>query len=669
VSAFPAYQTATSALSPRRYPVDVNRRIAEEMGDEDAASILRTISARMDTKRAEMSRFQDLCNRFDNLYYPDVVNQFGADHWPDDPNLAIPGRVHLSVNVYPVYVDVPASLQSYPPIENIVAANPRDEANRELASAVERVYFAWKEETDFETLSHMAATTKALYGRTAAKVWWSEEDDRPAVSIIDQPRHLWLGWGSTDYLRLDWAAYSYRIHPLTAAEEYGLALDINNDGMPVMRNRYGGGSLSFDLTTNRDWLTGDDAYMVEVLDYWWREPVEEPEPGRRTRMQTCNAVLVGNHLVHKEVFPEYDGRLPFVPVFNTFIPGVPDGRSELFDVEQLIREKDERMSNGGTMVAKSVGGQFWQLTGAEAPDSVPVGLEPKPDKVVAPGAGNRIEKIEPWMPQFQLDDYLSRIDRELSDVSGLNDLLRGLAPAQVLSSGKAINALVANYEARISMRRKLFYRWRSQVWDLAVRVWGNKNPEVKAAFEAASRLIVTPPSLTPRDELETATMAANNVNSKLWALRRGMDAVGVEDPEAEVDMVKEERTDASLFPADVQTQAALASQLQQLQMTQMQMQGPQQAQTPPGDPLQALAAQAAQAAPGGQPMMNGAGEQAVMPPEALTPGAPPPGGGAPVAGEGFNAASQQMIKGGEPTNRLLFQQPIGPPPVPPNEVP
>lgn len=662
-----------SSVEKDDLPIHINARIADSMGDENAARMLRNISARMDTKRAEMSRLKYLCDRYDNLYYPNAITQFGADHWPDDPNLAIPGRTHISVNVYPTYVDVPAALQSVTPIENILPADPRSETNRELASAVERVYFAWKEEVDFETLNHMAATTKALYGRAAAKVWWDEEEGRPAISIIDQPRNLWLGWSSTDYLTLDWAVYGYRIHPISAAETYGLDLDSTEDGYPYLRVQTGDALSQMETGGMRDWLTGDDAYMVEVIDYWYKVPASDPVPGKRTKMQTRNALLVGNYLIHDVAFEEYDGNLPYIPVFNTYIPGVPDGRSEYFDIEQLVREMDERMSAGGQMISKSVGGQYWQLVGAEAPDKVPPGIEPKPDKVVAPGAGNRIEKIEPWMPVFQFGDYMDRIDRMLTDVSGLNDLLRGLAPAQVLSSGKAINALVANYEARIAMKRRLFYRWRQQTWDMAVRVWSNKQKEVGAAFLQARRLSIKPPSLTPRDDMETSTMAANNVNSKMWALRTGMDAIGVEDPEAEIDLVKEERTDASLFPADVQVQAALASQLQQMQMDAQMFQ--QQQASPPagappggGGPLQALAQQAASAAPGGQQMFNQPGEQPMLPPEGLTPGAPPPGGGAPVMGPGYNATSQQMIKGGEPTNRLLFQQPIGPGETPPQGI-
>jgi hypothetical protein len=57
-----------------------NAAIAAKEGDEETAERLKTIAARMDSKRTEMSRFQQMCSRWDNLYYPDVITKFGADH-------------------------------------------------------------------------------------------------------------------------------------------------------------------------------------------------------------------------------------------------------------------------------------------------------------------------------------------------------------------------------------------------------------------------------------------------------------------------------------------------------------------------------------------------------------------------------------------------------------
>ena len=45
-----------------------------------------------------------------------------------------------------------------------------------------------------------------------------------------------------------------------------------------------------------------------------------------------------------------------------------------------------------------VNAQYWQLVGPESPDDVPIGLRPKPNQVVAPGAGSRIGGITRGCP-------------------------------------------------------------------------------------------------------------------------------------------------------------------------------------------------------------------------------------------------------------------------------
>jgi len=638
-------------------------RMAEAWNTPDRA-LLREVRMRKSTKQAEMARFAELCDRFDNLYYPNTINKYGgADHWPDDESAIIEGRVHVSLNIYPAYVDIPASLQSVEPIENLLPLGNQPQA-RDVAAAVERAYFAWKDEEDFELKAHQACVVKGLYGHTAAKVYWDEDENRPCIQIVDQPRNLWLGWSSQNYRKLDWALYSYKISVNEAIERYGVDVsltEMDEDGrkvrLPIFKPRSAGAlNDGFDIRT-RNWLN-DDQYMVECVDYWYRKPKEGATitVGERTAMETWNAIIVGNVVVKDKPHSEYAGQLPYVVLFNSYIPGVPDGRSELYDIEQLVREKDERLSAGGQLIQKAVKGQMWQLTGMEAPDVVPNGVKPKADEVVAPGAGNRLEAIQPYIPTFDLMSYLDRLDRELVDVSGLNDLLRGIAPAQVLSSSKAINALVANYEARIRMKRDVFYIWRRNVWNLAKTLWGNKNGDIRQALTMVGRLDIKAPSITPRDDLETATLATNLLNARVWSLARAQDTTGVDDPEGETAIIREERTDATLFPADVQTQASLMMTLQQLQLNQQAAQVSAQQQA-------AQAANAQRQAIGGfmgSPMMNGASEQIATPPEAGPPGgaALPPG--LPPSGPGENLVSQTAIRAGEPSNRILMQQPIAP---------
>jgi len=244
----------------------------------------------------------------------------------------------------------------------------------------------------------------------------------------------------------------------------------------------------------------------------------------------------------------------------------------------LLREKDERITNQAQMIHSVIGGQMFQLVGPEAPDEVPANAIPKPGKMAAPGPGNEIRSISPFIPQFQIEDYNRRVDREIAVVTGLNDLLLGLAPSGVLGSSRAIASLVANYEARIAPKRKLLYAWVKKVWKMCAQMWETKQPEVGLVFEGNYRLEITPPELTPRDTLELAQTAINLVQNRIWSAERAMDRVGVEDPEGEMIVIREEQTDATLNPSSVMAMANLMQMFQQMGLQQQQMAAEQFAQ-------------------------------------------------------------------------------------------
>lgn len=642
-------------VAAKPYVLDVGRAVnyhRELGGDPEENAILQQIADRKTEVDPEMAAFGSMCDRWDNLYYPDqVLNHAGASHWAWHPSATTPGRAHVSVNAPPIYVDIPASLQSVPPIENMVAT-VTDQQGRALAAMAERLYFAWKREENWELKGHKACVTKGLYGRTAAKVYWDEYKNRPCVSVIDQPRNLWLGWRTSDYQDLNWALYVYRMTAEGVMEEWGMEVlsDEEADGnvVPYVVPQDRAAQVTFSQRPRE----AGQVMQVEVYDYWYRRPkARQRKRGRAyqgVQMETCNAIFVGNVCVKNQPHPEYDGRIPYVVLFNTYVPGVPSGRPELFDIEPLILEKDERLSQGAQMLGRTVDGQFWQLVGPEAPDTVPNAVTPKPNKVVAPGAGNRIEAITPWMPEFQLEAYLSRLDREMQDVSGLNDLLRGLAPSAVLSSSKAITALVANYEARIRIKRELYYQWRADVWDLAAQVWAKKNRVLEPVLGGVALLEQTPPNLTPRDDMETAAMTSNLVNSKLWSLARGMDRVNVDDPETEQNIIRAESTDASLFPERVQVMTQLIQVLQAIGQTQAAMAAQGVGQPNPEQGLASM--RAAMGGQQGSPMLNGVEEQPVAPPPEVEPGNVNAGG----------LRSQTMVQGGEASGRILQQTEIPP---------
>jgi hypothetical protein len=642
-----------------------------ELDDPEAAELWDWLKRRRFALQPEQDRFALLCDRWDNLYYPQSFTRGGASHWADDSSAAFDsGKVHISVNSYPPYVDIPAALQSYQPIENMIPS-VLTEQGRQLAMLVERVYMSWKDRIQLEELSHRACVTKCLYGRTAARVTWDPEESYPKVELVDQPRNLFLGWRSSAYEQLEWALYVSAVSPDTALEDWGLrcASATDTKGKPylyIVNPTYYG---LFDAPLGGQALSTD--LRIEVCDYWYRVPRKNArvEAGKPVKFETWNAIFVGNYLVKNKRHSEYRGALPYIPLFNSYVPGLPDGRSSLHDVEQLLREKDERLSENAQMIHRAVAGQLWQLTGPEAPSTVPPGLEPQPNKVLAPGAGNRLEALQPWMPEFQIESFLTRIDRELTDISGLNELMRGMAPAQVMNSGKAIAALVANYETRVKMPRDLYYKWRRDIWDLAATVWAEKNSEMRGVIDEAATLLIQSPSLTPRDDAEASSIALNLKEGKLWSAARAMDRTGVDDPEAELDLIRSEQTDATINPASVQVMVSLMAMLQQMQQQAPPAlaQAGQEAGAGMAESMAAMRGTAPQVT--GTESMNAPGVAPETPPEQM-PGNTPEGAAMGAAGpEGTvlppegevppsQMLSQYQIVEGEAQPRIVGQQEI-----------
>ena len=551
---------------------DLTLDTAIQVGDDPDMALQRRLQQRITAIKPEHDVFADECRRNDELFYTTTFTAFGADLWADDPNLRVDGRSHVSVNNPQVYVEVPAALQAVEPIENMVAIED-SEQGRDDANSLERIRESWKVDEQWQMRRHKAAVVKGLYGRTAAFVYADKKKGYPCAEVIINPRNLYLGFKDDNYNALEWAAQVVLMDPLAVMERYSVEVSAKSlqDGT-IIPWVMGTSSTAQGADIPRLELNWGPA-RVEVWDYWYRKVGKPGKKGQQASMETWNCIVVGNEVVRDEKYDYYKGDIPYVPLFNTFVPGTPTGRSALHDMEQLIREKMTRITAGAQMIQKATAGDYWQLTGENAPARGLASVKPILNQTVSPGPGNRFESIAPFVAEFQLEQFLGRLDREMAIISGLNDLLLGLAPSAVLNSSKAINALLANFELRIAMPRLLFYDWDRNTWEMVCKVWSYMGGEggklmKRVLASGMPKLDIIDPSLSPRDEMETATRAANLVNAKLWSQVRGMDAVGVDDPEQEQNVIRRESTDATLWPDRVnlmvQLMAALNAASQQM---------------------------------------------------------------------------------------------------------
>ncbi len=632
---------------------------ALSMGEKPRMALQRQLQNRIAGIQTEHALFAEECKRNDALFYSTTFTVFGADLWSDDPNLRIDGRSHVSLNNPQVYVEVPASLMAVEPIENMVAIEDSEEG-RDDANAIERIRESWKVDEQWQMKRHKAAVVKGLYGRTASFVYPDKDKGYPCAEVVINPRNLYLGFKDDNYIALEWAAQVTLVDPLTVQEKY--SVDVIARGMDD-------GAIIPWVVSALDAVQADTARpelswgpaRIEVWDYWYRKVGKKGKLGEPSKMETWNVIVVGNEVVRDEKYEYYEGAIPYIPLFNSFIPGVPTGRSSLHDMEQLIREKMTRITAGAQMIQKATAGDYWQITGENAPARGAANVKPMLNQTISPGPGNRFESIAPYIAEFQLEQFLGRIDREMAIISGLNDLLLGLAPAAVLNSSKAINALLANFESRLAMPRLLFYEWDRRTWELIAKVWANMKGDnakfvKRIVASGLPRLDIIDPSLSPRDEMETATRAGNLVNAKLWSQARGMDAVGVDDPEQEQNIIRRESTDATLWPDRVNLMVQLMSALNAAQ-----------AQAPQGvadqaQGQQASGAAALQSALGVGTPENGTssqlgGDQGVTPDVAggaSSPFAQGPQGGAAQGQTGPQATQvQSMIAGGKISGRIL----------------
>lgn len=637
------------------------------MGESSQMLLQRKLQDRIQGIKVEHDLFANECVRNDALFYSTTFTAFGADLWSDDPNLKVDGRSHVSINNPQVYVEVPAALQAVEPIENMVAIEDSEEG-RDDANSLERVREAWKVDEMWQLKRHKAAIVKGLYGRTASFVYPDKAKQYACADVVINPRNLYMGFKDDNYAELEWAAQVTLIDPNTAVERYSVE---------VTAKSLGNGTIMPWIVSSIDAVGADiprpdlnwGPARVEVWDYWYRKPGKPGKRGEQSKMETWNCIVVGNEVVRDEKYAYYEGDIPYVPLFNTFIPGIPTGRSELHDMEQLIREKMTRITAGAQMIQKATAGDYWQITGENAPARGIANVKPTLNQTVSPGPGNRFEAIAPYIAEFQLEQFLGRLDREAAIISGLNDLLLGLAPSAVLNSSKAINALIANYESRIAMRRLLFYDWDRKTWELTCKVWANMKGENGAFIKRVisngmPRLDIIDPSLSPRDEMETAQRSANLVNNKLWSQARGMDAVGVDDPEQEQNIIRRESTDATLWPDRVNLMVQLmvalnSAQAQAPQDVQGQVAGQQASgaaalqdalgmQTPGGNPMGGPG-QASDGLMATQPDVAGAGN---------SPFAQGPKGAS--AQDGAQPTQvQSMIAGGKLSGRILNNTKMG----------
>jgi len=394
---------------------------------------------------------------------------------------------------------------------------------------------------------------------------------------------------------IDWTLYEHLLSPLAAMQKYpNIKIERTGDKKnpfnltrvydhadPLNTAPLGNVAPLAGAISNKDFVRTPSqrvasAYerdQVRVWDYWYKD-----EKG-----DVYNAVLIEGKLVedpkkHPELFD-----IPFIVIENDHEPASPEGVGTAEPIYDLQIELNRAISHWAQLVADEID-PSWQLTGENA-DSIPSGIVPKAGEIVAVGAGNKIEPIAKTVNQFPVQQLIEQIFNLFHRVTGLSEVLFG-APGGSQTSGRALAVQVEAAANRLDPKRRRLYRGLKELLVFWTFMAKKVNPKfvveqnelgeklyagLSELFSENARWRIVAPEITPRDVIENTTNTINKVNSKLISLRTAMDELGVDSPEDEIKTIELERSNAHLFPGDVQAWVAVVSMIQQMQAQQQAM--------------------------------------------------------------------------------------------------
>lgn len=643
----------------------LDNAIAELAGLVADEEVAKTAMERYHATSSYQSRLETRYKR--NHWYYAPLN---GDQWPEDA-IDRPEKIHITVNIFRSAVNVDARLQAILPRISQVPTG-LDEVTRKRAEAAEKMILAFLEMTDWEVWFGDLTRTKALYGKGVLKAFWNTEEGRPDVEVVENPANLRIGWGSSNFKAKDWALYEYTLSPLEAMQQFPdiEVHPVQGSGSLVVQRR----GLHTDPLGQKPAPGKDRPNLSSVLPY-------EPSDYENKHVRVWdywfktkdglvrNAVLVEGKLArdisdHSEL-PD----IPFIVIENDHEPGSPEGIPTAEEIIDIQLELNRTLSHWAQLVNDEID-PAWQLNGENA-DAVPGGIVPKGGEIIAAGSGNQINPIAKPVNQFPIEGLIKTLWETFHRVTGLSEVLFGQMPG-AQTSGRALAVQIEAAANRMDPKRIRLYaglRTLLRYWTFMIE---KANPKVELpdgtegglrdVFVGLRRWKVVAPEITPRDVIENTTNEINKVQAKLSSLRTSMDQLGIDSPEDELQLIQLERSNAHLFPGDVQSFVAAIATISQIlpQLQAMMQQGGLPDFGLTGGAQGQLGAGAAQQdAFEAQPTLAQEDNQAGPPQPATGPGsAPPAGATAPLGATGTTLIRSTPEGGAQALQQTAITRPL-----------
>jgi hypothetical protein len=158
-----------------------------------------------------------------------------------------------------------------------------------------------------------------------------------------------------------------------------------------------------------------------------------------------------------------------------------------------------------------------------------------------------VEAISQPVSVWPFKDHVDRVLEMFSHQSLLPPQVFGASPGNIVT-GAGISALFQGAISRMKTKQKRWNYAFGQLFKNINWLWSYYNPDAKEILKDGTyELEVVWPDMLPKDNAVHIQNVLNKLNARTISLETAMNELGVKSPADEKDLIREERTDPTLF--------------------------------------------------------------------------------------------------------------------------
>jgi len=502
--------------------------------DEDAKNLIQTL---YESKEDDNKSFVSFCEYCRNMY--------DGNHWQNQQGYSVPkeeNTVQAVFNyIFSCVEAYTAFLSATPPDFNVIVRGLGPVVSpiaRERAKIVEELWYATLYDNSFETTLEEGARNGSKLGTTIWQWGWDSVKKKPFFINVAVPENLRIGWASTDYKKVNWVIHSYRLSLDEAKERFNrepgyegvldtlMATEDTNLSAPHQSKSLGTAGVELKDQSISDQVTVKDGCVKDENGNIW------------------NIILVEDRLVKRTRFPEGWPDIPYLVIPNIIDPGRPWGIPDIQPVFDHQLEINERVCDNADLMRQI---NFVKYKVTNMPEAQPGDFEVG-GRIFKLLEGQDVEAVSQPVSVWPFKDHIERMMQMFSHQSLLPPQVFGASPGNIVT-GAGISALFQGALSRMKAKQKRWNLAFSQLFRNMMWLWANYNEDAKEILKDGEyQLEVIWPDMLPKDNAIHIQNVLNKLNARSISLETAMNELGVKSPADEKDLIREERTDPTLFP-------------------------------------------------------------------------------------------------------------------------